>query len=165
MGTKSETGHAVNAANFKRLVYYCQEQGARYNPPDASISLVNLQLVAGKIETAMEDFNIKKAPWMQAVNEREDAIGKVNKYVTKVKNLVEVCDVTQQFKDDVKGLVREIQGVRATPKIKTVAGDPNTPTDNSIVQISASQQGVDNKISNIVCLRLLNDMDSNDCTC
>jgi hypothetical protein len=149
MKSKSETGHAVNAGNFSRLVFYAEEAGTKYNPPDQAISIVSLKNKDQKQLTAISDFHVGASPWIKAVNEREQAMKPVNKLMTKVKNLVSVCNVNEQFIKDVTSFVKKIQGVRATPKIKTEPSDPNSPTDESIKQISASQLGIDQKMDHI----------------
>jgi hypothetical protein len=152
MGSKSETGHAVNAANFSRIIFYCEDTGAKYNPPDAAISVVNLKLKDQKQLDAISLFQDKAGTWMQDVNAREAVMVPINKLATRIKNVAAVCDVLPQFVKDVDGLVKKIQGVRATPKIKTEPADPNTPTDETIVQISAAQTGIDNKLDNLAML-------------
>lgn len=149
MGSKSETGHAVNAANFTRMIAYAENAGAKYNPPNDAISVVNLKIKDQKQIAAIKLFHEKAAIWMQDVNAREAAMEPVNKLMTRVKNLVNACNVLPQFINDVSGLVKKIQGVRATPKIKTEVGDVKSPTEETIIQISASQQGIDNKIDNL----------------
>jgi hypothetical protein len=138
MSSKSETGHAVNAANFTRMIVYAENAGAKYNPPDAAISVVNLKLKDQKQLAAIKLLHEKAALWMQAVNERERVRESLNTLMTKVK--------------DVTGYVKKIQGVRITPKIVTEPGDPLTPTEESVVQISASKQGIDNRLDNVLML-------------
>jgi hypothetical protein len=148
MASKSETGHAVNAANFSRIIQYCVTMGADYTPPDSAISVANLQIAETAIKESLANYNVKAAPWVKAVNNRELAIEPLNKLLTKVKNLVYACDVSQQFKDDVKSIVKEIQGVRAKAKIVTEPGDNKAPTDASVKNISAAQTGYDNRVQN-----------------
>jgi hypothetical protein len=152
MSSKSETGHAVNAANFSRMVVYAENAGAKYNPPDAAISVVNLKLKDQKQQAAIKLLHEKAALWMQAVNEREKVLETLNKLMTKVKNVTIVCNVSPQFIKDVTGLVKKVQGVRISTKIITEPGDPLTPTEESIVQISASKQGIDNRLDNVLML-------------
>ena len=148
MASKSETGHAVNAANFSRIIQYCVAMGAEYTPPDAAISVANLQIAETAIKESLANYNLKAVPWMQAVNAREAAIAPLSALLTKVKNLVNACDVSQEYKDDVKSIVKEIQGVRAKAKIVTEPGDNKAPTDATVKNISAAQTGYDNRVQN-----------------
>lgn len=148
MTSKSESGHAVNVANFSRIIQYCAAMGADYTPPDSAISVVNLKVAEADMKDCLADFNLKAVPWMLAVNDRELAIAPLNKLLTKVKNLANACDVSQEFKNDVKSIVKEIQGVRAKPKIVTEPGDDKAPTTGTIKNISAAQTGYDNRVQN-----------------
>jgi len=153
MSSKSETGHYVNNANFKKVVKYCEAKGTSYTPANTKISLANLQTKVTNSENALSDFSKKGAVWGKAVNEREAAYEPVNKLMTRVRNAAKTSEnVTEGFIKDVHGLVNVILGVRATPKMKTTPEDPNVPTDDSIVQISAAQTGYNHKYGNIETL-------------
>lgn len=148
MAKRSETGHAVNAANFVRIIKYCEELGGAYTPPDEALSIEKLLIKAENMKNAIADYNAKSAPWVQSVNEREYAIAPLNKLLTRVRNLVKACAVKQQFKDDVSSLVKEIQGVRAKAKVVTEPENPLVPTSESVKNISAAQTGYDNRLNN-----------------
>jgi hypothetical protein len=155
--SKSETGHAVNSSSFEGLTLFCETLGLKYSPPLGSgIELPKLQNKKTAIKGVNDVFYQAGAPWMMVVNGRMDLMDTVDKLFTKVKNVVDVCDVPQSYKDDVAHLVREIHGGRAKPKIEAEASDPSIPTDETVVQISASQQGFDNKLQNVEkCYELL----------
>jgi hypothetical protein len=161
MGTKSESGHAVNAANFSRMICFVEEANTKYNPPDTAISIANLKIAEQIINDSISNFNEAASPWVQAVNAMGAIMGPVDRLMTKVKNLAAVCNVSQQFIKDVTSLVKKIKGVRITPKIVMEPGDSSTPTDASIKQISASQKGVDHKLDNIDKLMQLLKVEAN----
>lgn len=148
----NETGHCVNEAHFCTTVDFCVAKDTAYNPALDVIKLVNLQAKKVSIKAAMKDHGEKSAAWGRCVNEREAVYEPVNKLMTRVRNAVNVSDVTQQLKDDVHGIVNEILGVRATPKMVMTPEDPSIPTDKSIEQISAAQTGFDNKLGNVTRL-------------
>jgi hypothetical protein len=155
--SKSVTGHAVNSFNFEQVKLFCEKLGVKYDPPAGSgILLADLQNKDTAIKTANNLFHEKSGPWLIVVNSRMDLMNPVNKLFTKVKNVVDVCDVPQSFKDDVAHYVREIHGGRAVPLIKTEPGVPEEPTDETVVQISASQVDFNSKLENIIkCFNLL----------
>jgi hypothetical protein len=155
--SKSETGHAVNSFNFEQLTLFCEKLGLKFNPPAGSgIELPKLQNKTIAIKGVNTTYHQKTPPWMLVVNRRSDLMDPVDKLFTKVKNVVDVCDVPQSYKDDVGHYVREIHGQRAKPKIQTMPGNPAEPTDETVIQISASQQGFDNKLQNVEkCFQLL----------
>ena len=155
MSSKSETGVAVNAINLSKIRARCEDKGAKFNPPDTAISVANIKLKETAVNGSILTLQEKSAPWMIAVNGRSDAMALVNPLMTKIKNMALVCDVSDSFKADVSSMVKNIQGVRATPIVVTEPGDPQTPTDETIVHISASQQGFDNKLQNVSMLHQL----------
>ena len=152
MSSKSETGIAVNNANLSKVRSKCENMGDAYTPPNDAIGIVNIKAKEVSQTAAIKGLRVESAPWMIGVNGRGDAMDLVDPYTTKIKNMVMVCEVPASFKKDVTSIVKKIQGVRAVPKIKTVMGDPETPTEESIIQISASQQGFDNKLGNLETL-------------
>jgi hypothetical protein len=155
--SKSITGHAVNAFNFEQVKFFCDKLGVKYDPPAGSgILIADLQTKDTAIKAGMTLFIQLGGPWIMVVNRRMDLMDPVNKLFTKVKNVVNVCDVPQSFKDDIAHYVREIHGGRKVPKIKTEPGAPEEPTDETVVQISASQVDFNSKLENIIkCFNLL----------
>jgi hypothetical protein len=144
----SETGQAVNANNFTRLKERVDVLGVTYSPPTTDISAANITAKDTRIHQVMSEFLGRSGPWTIAVTDRSTALKVVNPLVTKIVNEVMVCDVTDDYKSSVRSLGNEIRGIRATPKIKMEPGDPSMPSNKTIVQISASQQGFDNKLFN-----------------
>ena len=145
----SETGHCVNQSNFGRLVDFCVSKGGAYQPTLIVITLPKIQAKKITIDTSMDAFLDKAAIWGDAVNIREAAYAPVNTLMRQVRSAVDVSDVLDEFKKDVHGVVNEILGVRATPKMKMMPENPSVPTDESIKQISAAQTGFDNKLGNV----------------
>jgi hypothetical protein len=145
----SETGHAVNASNFTRLKERVNILGGTYSPPTTDISAANIDAKDLRIQQVLGEFLGRSGPWVVAVTNRSTAMKVVNPLVTKIVNEVMVCDVTDDYKSSVRSLANEIRGIRATAKINMEPGDPGMPTNKTIVQISASQQGFDNKLFNL----------------
>jgi hypothetical protein len=54
MAESFDTGHAVNAANFKTLVGYAASWGAAYKPPIDDLKLVALQALNTQVQSAVE---------------------------------------------------------------------------------------------------------------
>ncbi len=147
--SKSETGYAVNVRMFEKLKLFCKKLGAKFNPPAGSgILLADLDAKETAIKAADLVYHEKTPALILAVNKRMDQMKPIDKLFTKVKNVVMVCDVAQSLKDDVSNYVREIHGNRAKVKVVMDPADPSVPTDGTVVQISASQQGFDNKLDN-----------------
>ncbi|MEI6122787.1 MAG: hypothetical protein WCQ95_04095 [Bacteroidota bacterium] len=155
----NETGHLVNANNFSRIIPYCETLGTRYAPPDSAIGVLGLKAKKVTVDAAMLDFFNQWAPWTMAVNGRGDVLDLVDPMMTRIKNIVNVCDVSDRFKADVESIVKKIMGIRISPKLAKRINVENAPEDDLIVQISASQQGVDNKIGNVTKLLALLDLE------
>jgi hypothetical protein len=157
----TETGHYVNQSNFTLIVNYCESKAGAFNPALVLITLVKLLAKKITIKDAMTLFGKKAAEWGKKVNDRDEAYKPVNKLMTRVRNAVEVSDVTDDLKKDVHGIVNEILGVRESPKLKMTPEDPTVPTDESIKQISAAQTGFDNKLGNVIKLKNVLELETN----
>jgi hypothetical protein len=149
MAKKSQTGHAMFVANFVALIKLCKMLGADYNPSNADIKVTQLEAWLVLAKASLKALNIAAIPWMRAVNARDLAFKPLDKLITRIVNAVEACGADVDFVKDVKTIARKLQGKRATPKVKTVPDDPNTPTDESIKSISSSQKGFDDRINNL----------------
>jgi hypothetical protein len=147
--SKSETGHAVFVSQFFALINLCKMLGNSYNPSNQEISIPKLQAWLVLAKAALKAVNVAAIPWMRAVNARDLAFKPLDHLVTLIMNAVQACGADEDYVKDVHTICRKLQGKRATPIIVTVPGDPNTPTDESVKQISASQKGFDNRINNL----------------
>ena len=157
MSKISQTGHDQNCAKFGKI-YELAKSKSDYTPADAALEAPNLLIKLGKMKLSVKNHNIEAAKWGAFVNIRHDGFKLINPFATKVKNTVLTCNVSDSFKKDVVAMVKKIQGIRATPKIKLVDG---VPTDGSIIQISAAQTGFDNKLAFMAKLREMLDNEPN----
>jgi hypothetical protein len=152
MASKSETGHAVNVAAMGDLLSVIKSFKTKYDPALDAIKVANIEIHYTAEKAALLKVRSEAAPWMQYVNEREAVNEKVDKYLTRVYNAFSASDVLPQAIADVKSFINKIKGIRVSAKIVTVPGDPGTPTDESIKQVSASQKGFDNRVDNLTGL-------------
>jgi hypothetical protein len=149
MAKKTESGNAVFVTQFAMLIKLCKMLGTAFNPSNPDISIVKLEAWLVLAKAALKNVNSTAIPWMRAVNARDLAFKKLDALVTRIINSVMQCGADEDFIKDAKTICRKLQGKRATPKIETVPDDPNTPTDESVKNISASQKGFDNRINNL----------------
>lgn len=56
-GSKSEKGHAKNAANFEQLTAYCASLGTVYNPSKEALKLVSLQALLTSANNSLSAVN------------------------------------------------------------------------------------------------------------
>lgn len=149
MAKKTESGNAVFVTQFAMLIKLCKMLGTAFNPSNPDIVIVKLEAWLVLAKAALKNVNSTAIPWMRAVNARDLAFKKLDALVTRIINSVMQCGADEDFIKDAKTICRKLQGKRATPKIETVPDDPNTPTDESVKSISASQKGFDNRINNL----------------
>jgi hypothetical protein len=134
MASKSETGIAVNVSEFFTLISRCQGYGTRYNPSNNAIKIPNLQVVYNNAKSSLEAFDVAKAPYINAVNARENFLADDEKFATRIVNAVEAsANIKPNQVADVHTYNRKIQGMRKDKKIKN-------PLPDDAKQISASQQ-------------------------
>jgi len=134
MKTIHETGHAVNITNFLTMISRCQGYGARYNPSNIAIKIVNLQTIGNNANTTLTTFDNSKPAYTNAVNTRENLLVDHKKLSTRILNAVAVsANVQANTVADVKTINRKLQGSR---KDKIILN----PTPDDAKQISASQQ-------------------------
>jgi len=137
-----ETGHAVNITNFFTMISRCQGYGVRYNPSNNAIKVANLLIVGNNANTTQAALDTAKAPYTNAVNNRDNLFADLDKLSTRILNAVATStNVQPNLIDDVKTFNRKIQGIRKDKKIAI----PN-PEDHK--QISASQQSFTQKTEN-----------------
>lgn len=145
MSSTSEIGHAKNVANLETLISFCTGYGAAYNPNKPSLKLPALNTLHTNSQTALDDVAAVMPDYINAVNAREIAFEPLSRLVTRVINALDASNVPNQTVADAKTYARKIQGRRSSPKIPD---DPNTPEDESLNSISASQMSYDNRLAN-----------------
>jgi hypothetical protein len=146
----SETGHVKNAANFNELIAVCTGFGAQYNPANAAISLASLNTKYTEANTSLSNLSEGIPLLINAVNEREIKFADLSPKTTQIINALAASEgVSEQVIKDAKTFARKIQGKRGSaPK----TDDPNTPEDESLENISASQMSYDNRVASLFSL-------------
>jgi hypothetical protein len=148
MPNNSETGHAVNVANFNDLILFATGYGNAYNPSNSSIMLPALQTLAAGAGNALEGVNAAIPAYNAAVAAREVLFSPLSKLVTRVMNFLKASGVSAQVYDQVNTVARKVKGTRASAIIK-----PETPVDGAEPvseqkQVSASQMSYDSRAEN-----------------
>ena len=135
MKSTSETGHAKNVANFKKLIIFCQGYGARYNPSNSDLQLPQLQPLVTTAQDSLKLVTKTNTTFNNAVNDRVNVYVDLKPLATRLMNALQTTKASDEKVDDARGFNRKLQGGRAS-KIKKIE-DPNEPAPNTI---SASQQ-------------------------
>lgn len=110
MASTSETGHAINISNFKKLIDVCTAYGLPYNPSNTDITVANMTTTWTTADTAhvtmMTALSNAKIP----INNREVLFEPVDKLVTKTLNYYESTKALKQSKQDAKGYADKFRG-------------------------------------------------------
>lgn len=152
-----ETGHARNVQRFEELVTYVAGWGAPYNPSNTTIQLIALQSKLANGNSVMDDVSNSLAQTKTAVNERENVFAGLGKLCTRAVNYYASTGTAANEIDDAKSLNAKIQGKRSTP---AVLDDPNTPEDESLNSISASQQSFTQQVEHFDNMIVLFEQDA-----
>jgi len=148
MASTSETGHAINVANFQTIIADVASYGANYNPSKDSLKPKELNHLLEAAKKAINGVNEAEPAYKLAVNDRDAAFKAISPLVTKIFNALKASDTTEQVKETAQSLVRKIQGRRATPKKTEEEKKLAAEAGKEIVEISSSQMGYDNRIEN-----------------
>jgi len=146
MATFIETGHAKNVANFEQLTSFITGFGTAYNPSKASIKLAAMQTLLTNAKNVVGVVNSSLPANKNAVSARETAFKPLSKLATRIMNAVIATDTTPEVDENVKTLIRKIQGKRAEAKkteeeLKTLA-EEGKETKN----VSSSQMSYDSRL-------------------
>ena len=148
MSNNSETGHAVNVANFNDLISFVAGYGSAYNPSNTSIMLPALQTLSANAEAALAGINAALPAYNAAVAAREVAFEPLSKLVTRVMNFLKASGVTPQVYDQVLTVARKVKGERASAIIKPDAPAEGAEPSPTPKQVSAAQMGYDSRTEN-----------------
>ena len=146
MATFIETGHAKNVANFEQLTSFITGYGATYNPSKASIKLAAMQTLLTNAKNVVGVVNSSLPANKNAVSAREVAFKPLSKLASRIMNAVIATDTTPEVDENVKTLIRKIQGRRAVEKktdeeLKTLS-EAGKETKN----VSSSQMSYDSRL-------------------
>ena len=140
----SEQGHIKNVANFGRYISYVIGYGAAYVPTNAVIELPKLQTRQTVFQDAIDAVTPKASAETLAVNARQAVFDDLQKLAPRILAAADAATADQLFSNDVRSIVRKLQGRRATPKVKD---NPLTlGVDESKQNASSSQMSYDNQI-------------------
>lgn len=142
MASTSETGHAVNIANFKVLIERCKEFGGVYNPPRSDLSVASMMAKLEYAEQLHKEYNVALEETKIPINDREILFLNMNRLVVRSYNLYLSTVAMEESKKDAKGYLMKITGRNVkVPKLE----DGVTPVAN---YVSNSQRGFAQRTEN-----------------
>jgi hypothetical protein len=106
----SETGHAINISNFKRLIDVCTAYGAPYNPTNTDIIIANMTTKWTAVDTAHGTLTTALQNSKIPINNRDMLFEPLDKLVTRTLNYYQSTKALAQSKKDAKGLADKIRG-------------------------------------------------------
>ena len=92
MSSTSESGHAINLANFDTLISFVKGYGEVYNPTKNSIKVESLETIFVNSKQAIEAVDNVKPANTNAVSARRVAFAPLNKLITRVNNAIKATD-------------------------------------------------------------------------
>jgi hypothetical protein len=160
MSNNSETGHAVNVANFVDLIFFVQGYGENYNPSNNLIKPIALQTLAAKATEKLEAVNSAAPGYNAAIAAREEIFIPLSKLVTRVMSFLKASGVSKQVYDQVNTVARKVKGTRASAIIKPEPPAEGVEPVTVPKQVSASQMSYDSRAENFHRLiQLLDNID------
>jgi len=139
MASNSETGHAINIANFKLLIDKCTGFGASYAPSNTDIKVATMTTQWGTANTANNTLTAAMATAKGLINQREEDIAPLNKLVTKVVNNFDSTNASKKAKKDARGFADKIRGF-GVKVVKLPDGKPDP------AHVSTSHQSMVQKV-------------------
>lgn len=147
MASTSETGHAMNVANFQDLIEFVTGYGVSYNPSKNSLKLPQLIAQKATAEASLADVLNKSTAYNNKVNERSNAFSGLKTLSTRLVNALKTTDATPETIENAKSYNRKMQGKKTSSAPKEI--DPNAVVPNTI---STSQQSYDQLIQHFAGL-------------
>ncbi len=148
MANNSESGHAVNVANFSELITFVAGYGEAYNPSNNQIKLLSLQEISSIAAESLAGVNTTIPAYNSAVASREILFLPLSKLVTRVMNSLKASGVSEQVYDQVLTVARKVKGTRATAIVEPVpAVEGETPV-KEVRHVSSSQMSFDSRAEN-----------------
>ena len=142
----SETGHARNVENFRKLDDHLKSFGEKYAPSDVRLQLANIATVLQAADAALLSLNGANPPFLQAVSRRETAFTGMPQLASRALAIAETLHLDATTLKALKELVRKLYGRRAAPK-KIVPENPDTEvTEKEHKYISVSQLSFDQRM-------------------
>jgi hypothetical protein len=170
MASTSETGHAINVANFEEVISRCIGYGVIYQPTKPVLQIPALQALRLTAQGNLTAVNSAIVVLINAINARQILFDPIKQLATRIVNALDATNASDELVKDAKTLNRKIQGKRKgepkppattpVPPVPPVPPGPGGPSPIPPVpptpeQISVSQQSYDSLLENFNKLILL----------
>jgi len=155
----SELGHYNNVAHLE-VAWEFIITFLNYNPVKKEFKPDFIKALIDSAYKSIDEENDCSTAYAEAVNIRQTIFKKLGPLITRVVNAAKSLEITKEKVEDLKTVVRKINGTRAVPVSKLIiqakASDKSTETKSDVAlkeEHSASQKGYDdvtNHFSNLL---------------
>lgn len=114
MSHVTEHGYANRVANFKRLIDVCISLGARYNPPKASLQVVELQRLHSTATVLLQTVDSAHVAYQRVAHARVLAFKRLSPLASRVILSLASSDALRQTVSDARSFKAKIDGKRIT---------------------------------------------------
>lgn len=121
MASGTESGHAINVANFKTLIEKCKAIST-WSPSNTALQIGDLDTQHTNCKNALDSLNTMVSNAKTPINQNNDLFNPLNKLVTRVVNFFDSTMASSQAKKDARGMANIIRGYNAK-KPKGLAPD------------------------------------------
>lgn len=126
MASNSETGHATNISNFKRVIDKSTSYGTAYDPSNSDLEIASMTTLWTDADNAHQRLSTAIQASKEPINAREILFKPVDKLVTRTLNYFESTKASAQIKKDAKGLADKFRGYKVkVTKLPDGSPDPN----------------------------------------
>jgi hypothetical protein len=144
MASTTETGHAINLANFEQLKHCVISFGNAYNPVPDKLKVANLNSVGASATSAFDTLNTLNGQYLITISSRENTFDAMRTILARVGKTAEVLGVNSTVLKALRELIRKLRGERAVAKKDQSAAVAEGETP--IVYHSVSQLSFDQRI-------------------
>ena len=121
MASGTESGHAINVANFKTLIEKCNTIST-WSPSNSALRIGDLNTQHTNCKNSLDSLNTIVSNAKTPINQNNDLFAPLNKLVTRVVNFFDSTMASSQAKKDARGMANVIRGYNAK-KPKGLAPD------------------------------------------
>jgi hypothetical protein len=151
MAENFETGHAVNAANFKTLVTYAASWGTAYKPPKDDLKLVALQTLSTQVQNATEALATLEGIVIEPQKQRTQLADQLDDKARGIISTMKVLDLDKALSGRAKMVCDLITGSnvsKMSQKRKKEAETAKAAGQDAEKGISVSQQSLVKRLDN-----------------
>ncbi len=142
----SQTGYDMNLANFRTGITHCTYFGTGYNPANTILTLMAMNMLAGKCQTGLNDLRNALPVMKDKMGDRAEVFAETMLMLTRIVAAHAASSTNKALKAEVKGFVRQMRGRRAKALPKTPDGEPTE------AQISAVNTGYEDRASDFASI-------------